>query len=288
MSVHQEGEKERRAYWTRQMDDAYDFMLAVQEYPLVECGEPLFPLAEAARDAKVKVLFSPTPHVRGLPRLFFLREGLLPDFIAAAREMNDRGWVLRIEDGYRTREMQKHLALKPEIFSLVLQKVRWELGEGEPSVDLFRRRLAAMVARSPRVGTHCSGSAIDVSVLSMKEGTEVNRDGSYLEVSEKTPMGSPFITEQAAANRAAITALMARHGFQTYPFEFWHYNKGDVFDEYLAGSGRPGRYGPVHFDPATGAVRPVADAATPLNSDEEIRQLMAQALQREGLAPGKV
>jgi D-alanyl-D-alanine dipeptidase len=281
VSEQRADEDQRRLYWKRQMDAAYDFMLAIQEYPVAECGEPLASLPEAARAAGVKVLFSSLPHVRGLPRMFFLRKGLLPDFLAAAREMNDRGWALLIEDAYRTREMQKYNALRPEIFPAVLAKVTWESGGAIPSIDLFRRRLAALIAMSPRVGTHCCGSAVDVSVFALDGSAEIDRGAPYMEVSEKTPMGSPFVSARAAGNRAEITALMARHGFRTYHFEFWHYNKGDAYDEYLAGTGRPARYGPVDLDPITGAVTPIADAAAPLNSEEEIGQLIRHALQKD-------
>jgi D-alanyl-D-alanine dipeptidase len=280
MDAVQSDEEARRLFWKQQMDAAYGFMLAILEYPVAECSESLVSLPEAARAAGVKVLFSPLPHVRGLPRLFFLRKGLLPDFLAAAAEMNGRGWALKIEDAYRTREMQKYNALRPEVFPAVLAKVRWELGGAPPSLELVRRRLAALIAMSPRVGTHCCGSAVDVSVFALDGSAEIDRGAPYLEVSEKTPMGSPFVSAQAARNRGEITAIMARHGFRTYRFEFWHYNKGDAYDEYLAGSGRPARYGPVDLDRATGAVTPIARAEVPLNSEEEIRQLIKHAMRR--------
>ena len=106
----------------------------------------------------------------------------MADFIAASREMNERGWALKVEDAFRTRQMQKHNALRPEIFPMVFAKVTWELNGKLPSVDLFRRRLAALIAMSPRVGTHCSGSAIDVSVVSLADGKEINRGAPYLEI----------------------------------------------------------------------------------------------------------
>jgi zinc D-Ala-D-Ala dipeptidase len=286
MSVQKGDERERRIYWTRQMDAAYDFMLAIQEYPVQERGEPLVSLREAAAASGVQVIFSDLPHVLGLPRLFFLREGLLNDFLAAAIEMNSRGWLLKIEDAFRTRQMQKHNALRPEVFPFVLSKVAWELGGKTPPVDLVRRRLAAMIAMSPRVGTHCSGSAIDVSVFN-RNGIEIDRGAPYLEISEITPMDSPFITEKARKNRQEITALMARHGFTTYHFEFWHYNKGDAYAAYLEGSGRPARYGAVDLDTATGRVVPIADPAQPLNSEAEIEAMIRQAMRQGGPPKGQ-
>ncbi len=277
----QGSEGQRRLYWTQQMDAAYEFMLAIRDYPVEECGETLASIPDAAREAGVTLLFSDLPHVLGLPRLFSLREGIMSDLLAAAREMNARGWALRIQDAFRTRLMQKHNALRLDVFTAVFSWTRWELEGREPPIDLFRRRLAALIAMSPRVGTHCCGSAIDVSVISMKEGAEIDRGAPYLEVSDKTPMDSPFVSDCAAANRSEITAIMTRHGFRAYPFEFWHYSKGDAYEAHLMRTGRPARYGAVDFDAATGAVEPIADAELPLNSQEELSVLLHQAIRSD-------
>jgi len=282
VSADRTDEDRRRRYWSDELDAAYRFMLAIQEHPVMESGEPLVRLPDAAAAAGVKILFSGLPHVRGLPRLFFLRAGLVADFLAAAEDMNRRGWALKIEDAYRTSEMQKYNALRPDVFPAILAKTRWELGGAMPSVELLRRRMAALIAMNPKVGTHCSGSAIDVSVLSLDGTAEVDRGAPYLEISEKTPMDSPFVSREAAANRAEITSLMARHGFRTYPFEFWHYNRGDAYDGHLSGSRRPARYGPVDLDPVTGNVSPVPDPLAPLNSEEEIVARIADAMRGDG------
>lgn len=281
MDAGQTDERRRRTYWAEQMDTAYRFMLAIQGYPVEECGEPLSSLTTAAATSRVTIVFSPLPHVRGLPRLFFLRQGIVADFLEAAAEMNGRGWALKVEDAYRTREMQKCNALRPEVFPAVLATTRWELGGAMPTVELLRRRLAAVIAMNPRIGTHCCGSAVDVSVVSLKDGNEIDRGAAYLEISEKTPMGSPFVSAEAQVNRREITAIMARHGFRTYPFEFWHYNKGDAYDEHLSASGRPARYGPVDFDALTGAVTAIPDPTAPLNTAEEISARIQQAVRAE-------
>ncbi len=259
------------------MDAAYDFMLKIQSWPLAEGGEAMTSLPEAAKRAGLRVLFSELPHVRGLPRLFFLRRGLIEGFLGAAAEMNARGWVLKVEDGYRTREMQKYNALRPEVFPLVLSRTRWEVGGVEPSPDLLRRRLAALIAMNPRVGTHCIGSAIDISVLTIDGSEEIDRGAGYLEISELTPMDSPFVSQEARSNREEITALMARHGFSTYPFEFWHYNAGDAYSALLSGRGGAARYGPVDLDPSSGLTTPITDATVPLNSEEDIAAMIAEA-----------
>jgi D-alanyl-D-alanine dipeptidase len=142
------------------------------------------------------------------------------------------------------------------------------------------RRIGALVAAAPKVGTHMSGSAIDISVLDRASGQEIDRGRPYLEMSELTPMTSPFVSPEAHANRQAITALMAQHGFVTYPWEFWHYNQGDAYDHYLNRTGQPARYGAVNVSLTDGSVEPIADPLTPLNTYEEIENELNQALER--------
>ena len=125
-----------------------------------------------------------------------------------------------------------------------------------------------------------SGSAIDITVLGREDHREVDRGGSYLELSECTPMCSPFIGSYARHNRQEITTIMTSHGFVPYPYEFWHYSKNDVYCEYLSGSGKPACYGAVFLSLSTGSTTPTPDTRQPLHSTEEIRREIKQALKR--------
>ena len=278
----QSDEVARRAYWTQQLEAAYAFMFeSILPYPVVECGEPFVSLREAAEQADVVVAFSSLKHVNDLERLFYLREGQIPNFLGAAKKMNELGWVLRVEDGCRTREIQKYLGLTPKVFDAVLQRVMWELGGKVPSPEFMFRRCSALVATVPKFATHMSGSAIDISVMSRNDPSlEVDRGGPYIELSELTPMNSPFVSASGLRHRKKITALMRDYGFVEYPWEFWHYSSGDAYDQFLRKTGKPAIYGAVDWDPVTNVVSPMADATTPLNSEEEIRTEIEAALQR--------
>ena len=143
-------------------------------------------------------------------------------------------------------------------------QVLWESGDGatpsrEELASLLIARTGALIAAAPKVGTHMSGSAIDISVLHRGSGEEVDRGAPYLELSELTPMASPFISAEAAANRQEITALFAAQGFLDYPWEFWHYNAGDAYEGLLQETGKPGRYGAVELEVGSGAVAPMAE-----------------------------
>lgn len=272
-------EAARRDFWTRRMDEAYAFMLAIIRQPVQECGEPLCPLREAAAEADVEVAFSDAPFGAGMTRQFFLRQGLIPAFLAAARDLNGRGLILKVEDAFRDRRMQKSLATKPGLAEKLADRLAWECGSRTPDAAFITRRLAALIAHCPKTGTHMSASAIDMSVLQRDNGAELNRGALYLEMSELTPMDSPFVAESCRINRKSITALMRKHGFAEYPFEFWHYCAGDAIAALVSGTAGPVRYGPVDWDPAAGRVTPIENPTAPLNTDAEIMAKMEQALQ---------
>jgi D-alanyl-D-alanine dipeptidase len=262
-------------------------MLRVMDYPVRECGERMVSLVDAARAAGVDVRFASHKHVLGLDRLYYLREGQIPGFVGAAREMNERGWVMKVEDGYRSRQMQKYLGRDPRVFDGILRSLMRELGGKVPTPEFFLHRSMTLVALMPKIGTHMSGSAIDISVFRRDDGTEVDRGGPYIEMSERTPMRSPFVSAQALANRDAITAIMRRHGFVEYPWEFWHYNGGDAYAGLLLETNEPARYGAIDWSGGgDDRITPIANPTEPLNTPEEIRTEIDAALGRLGAGAG--
>src|SRR5947207_967296 len=109
--------------------------------------------------------------------------------------------------------MQRKLARRPGIFDLILLRVMWETGNQHPDPALVIRRASTLVAQYPKVAGHMAGCAIDISVFDRGTRAEIDRGGPYLEMSELTPMASPFAPPEALQNRALITALMEKHGF---------------------------------------------------------------------------
>jgi len=270
----------RRAYWTEQLELGYGMVEELLAFPVEECGEAFASLTDAADATGVEMQFSNSKIAGDLDRVFYLRESLVDDVIAIGREMNERGWILKIEEGFRSLEMQGSLVRKPEVFDSILQKCIWESGGELPSVEFVFRRAIVMVANIPKIGTHMSGSAIDISVFRREDGSEVWRGGPYLEISEKTPMRSPYIAEEELQNRLEITGIMESHGFMHFPCEFWHYNKGDAGDHILNGKSEPARYGPVNWDADTNEVSPVDDPMSPLNPLPQIEKEIEAAMKR--------
>lgn len=269
-----------RAYWADQMEQGYELVQKIMAFEVEECGEGFASLPDAVAADGVEIQFSTSKIAGELDRVFYIRESLVRDVLAIGREMNERGWILKIEDGYRSLAMQKQLGSKAELFDAILKKCIWEVGGVIPPVELVFRRGSVLIANVPKVGTHMSGSAIDISVFRRDDGTEVWRGNPYLEMSERTPMRSPFVEPEFVQNRLAITAIMESHGFMHFPFEFWHYNKGDALGHILTGNPAPGKYGPVHWDPATNQVVAVENSSNPLRPLPEIEKEIAAAVER--------
>lgn len=281
-----EDDKGRRAYWAAQMEEGYAMVEKLLAFPVEECGEPFASLPEAAAAGGVEMDFSNTKIAGDLDRVYFLRRELVDEVVAIGREMNERGWILKIEEGFRTLEMQRQLVRKPSVFDAILKKCVWELGGDIPSPEFVFRRAIVLVANIPKIGTHMSGSAIDISVLRREDRTEVWRGGPYLEMSERTPMRSPYISARELENRLAITAMMEARGFMHFPQEFWHFNKGDAGAHILTGNPAPCRYGPVNWNPETNEVGAVPDPMSPLNPLPVIEREIEAALERAKAAPG--
>jgi len=270
----------RREYWCKQVESAYDFMGEMHEYPVSECGEPMVSVRQAVKDARLTVKFSDTKIADKYERVFYLREGLINYFLAVAKELNDRGWFLKVEDCFRTRTMQKYVGLQDCVFDAILKKVIWENNGEIPSPELMFRRFTAFIATSPKIGTHVSGSAIDISVYQACNLSQLDRGGPYLEMSELTFMDSPFISEEATKNRCEIKRILKKHDFIAYPFEFWHFSQGDAYAEHLTKSGKDAKYGAVNFDLASGQVVPIENPGKPFHSMEQIQEKIESALAR--------
>jgi len=278
-------EQARRQFWTEQMEQSFSLLQAMSEYQLNECGEPMESIRHAAEEAGIEMLFSDSKIAGELDRIFAIRANLIPDLLAIARDMRRRGWVLRIEDGFRTREMQTRLGRMPAVFDMIVRMCWWENGDQPPSLDLITRRSTCLVANYLNRGTHTMGAAVDISVFRLEDGSEIDRGRPYLDMSECTPMTSPFVGDQQQQNRRKITELMEGHGFMHYPGEFWHYNKGDPLFNLMTRTGQPAQYGPVHWDPRTNLVTLYDDITSPLTPPDLMEENLHRALERLNLSP---
>ena len=257
------------------MEAAYGFMQRLLEYPVRECGEPLGCLPEAAREAGVEIVFASGKKIGMFDCVFWVRESLVDKLLRVGEAFLRRGYVLRIEDAYRTPETQTRGARSEYVIRSVLEKVRWELDGRAPTAEFVLRRLAVWTATTLKFANHTSGSAVDVTVLH-RDGATLDLGGTYPQLSHLTAMASPFVSPDVRGNREMLCELFAEEGFLPYPFEFWHFSHGDADCEMIAGAGRPGRFGPVYWREGGGPPRPAEDILKPLVTVEDIAPYLAE------------
>ncbi len=71
--------------------------------------------------------------------------------------------------------------------------------------------------------SHCRGSTVDLTLLDMKSGKEVDMGGPFDLFSEISHPDYRGITEEQFANRMILRDAMLRGGFLPFDCEWWHF-----------------------------------------------------------------
>ena len=81
----------------------------------------------------------------------------------------------------------------------------------------------------PEVGGHPAGAAIDILLIDVNTGHEVDMGSLIADFSDmsKVKVFSDTITKQQLDNRLLLRKSMMQAGFAPYDFEWWHFSYGD-------------------------------------------------------------
>ena len=72
--------------------------------------------------------------------------------------------------------------------------------------------------------SHSRGSAVDLTLLDMKTGKEVDMGSSFNLFSELSHPSCREITEEQYNNRMLLQHVMMRNGFKPIDCEWWHFS----------------------------------------------------------------
>lgn len=128
----------------------------------------------------------------------FVHEDLRPALEAVQAELAAGGLGLKIYDGYRP---------------LSIQQKMWDLVRDE--------RYVSNPAKNK--GRHTRGTAVDVTLVD-KFGKELPMPSDFDDFSEKAAVDYAGGTEEQRRNRERLQGVMTRHGFESYPHEWWHFD----------------------------------------------------------------
>lgn len=143
---------------------------------------------------------------------------------AVSNQMNVRGYRLKIFDAYRPVCAVKHFVLWG-LEDLDLRMKPYFYPELEKQ-SLFSEGYIA--ARS----SHSRGSTIDLTLLDMSTGKEVDMGSPFDLFSERSHPDYRGITEEQYANRMILRDVMLKNGFVPISCEWWHFTlKNEPFPD---------------------------------------------------------
>ena len=138
---------------------------------------------------------------------------------SVANEMNVQGYRLKIFDAYRPLCAVKHFVL----WGIEDQDIRMK-----PYFypDLQKQELFSggyIASRS----SHTRGSTVDLTLLDMTTGKELDMGSPFDLFSEISHPDSRQVTDEQYANRMILQSVMVRNGFEPIDCEWWHFTLQD-------------------------------------------------------------
>ncbi len=138
---------------------------------------------------------------------------------AVANEVNSQGFRLKVFDAYRPACAVRHFVLWG-IEDLDLRMKPYFYPDLEKQ-ELFNRGYIA------KQSSHSRGSAVDLTLLDMKTGKEVDMGSPFDLFSEKSHPDSKEVSDEQYENRMFLQKAMVRNGFLPLDCEWWHFVLAD-------------------------------------------------------------
>jgi len=134
---------------------------------------------------------------------------------SAASEMIVQGYRLKVFDAYRPACAVKHFVL----WGIEDQDIRMKpyFYPELPKQELFARGYIA------KQSSHSRGSAVDLTLLDMKTGKELDMGSPFDLFSEISHPDYRGVTEEQYNNRMLLQQVMVRNGFAPIDCEWWHF-----------------------------------------------------------------
>lgn len=93
------------------------------------------------------------------------------------------------------------------------------------TVQFYEMTTDTNFVANPRHGSkHNRGCAIDLSVINLKTGKELDMPTGFDSFSKKASANYPTLTKLQLDNRELLKTVMQAHGFTVLPTEWWHYD----------------------------------------------------------------
>lgn len=134
---------------------------------------------------------------------------------AVSNEMNVKGYRLKVFDAYRPATAVKHFVL-------------WGIEDLDQRMKPFfypdlEKSLLFKLGYIASQSSHSRGSTVDLTLLDMATGKEVDMGSPFDYFSEVSHPDYRGITDEQYANRMLLQNEMVKHGFVPIDCEWWHF-----------------------------------------------------------------
>ena len=93
------------------------------------------------------------------------------------------------------------------------------------TVKFYEQAKDTNFVADPRKGSkHNRGCAIDMGLVDLKTGKDLDMPTDFDSFSKKASANYTSLPKQEIANRELLKSVMAAHGFHVIPTEWWHYD----------------------------------------------------------------
>ena len=136
----------------------------------------------------------------------YLRSIVAAALAKVQQELNGKGFGLKIFDAYRP-------------YSVTVKF--WELVHDERYVA------------DPKKGSgHNRGIAVDLTIINLKDGKELNMGTGFDNFSDTAHQTFTNLPEEVLQNRNLLKTTMGKYGFKAFETEWWHYflDKAEKFE----------------------------------------------------------
>ena len=89
---------------------------------------------------------------------------------------------------------------------------------------MWRPEWVGFVADPAKGSKHNRGAAVDLTLIDLTTGRELEMPSSYDEFTDRAHRDYMAAPAVALANRARLEEIMKRHGFEPLPTEWWHFD----------------------------------------------------------------
>jgi beta-N-acetylhexosaminidase/D-alanyl-D-alanine dipeptidase len=166
-------------------------------------------VAEEVPSIKIELRYATTNNFTGkaiyTSKRCLLRRDVADRLESVQEELEELGLGLKIWDGYRPFSVQKRF---------------WKIFPN----DRYVAMPTEWYGRPLDGSKHCRGAAVDVTLIDLKTGKELEMPTQFDDFSKRAHRNNKDCTPTARKNRELLEKMMVDEGFEPMPTEWWHFN----------------------------------------------------------------